>query len=132
MTGRLLKARTLLPLVGLAATACGPAPAPVGRSAMTPPECTAPPVATTSGLVCGIGVPGRGPGGRPREVHAYLGIRYATAARWERPEAYRSETPARATMPGKDCPQPLRWVDVQHQDEDCLFLNVRTPAARAD
>ncbi|SKB41407.1 carboxylesterase/lipase family protein [Sphingopyxis flava] len=62
--------------------------------------------------------------------HRFAGIRYGRAARFGRP------VPARAAeqMPdaafGPACPQ--RGDRYQPQSEDCLFLNVWTPAPRAD
>lgn len=128
MIGRPIRLAFLLAL-GLAASACGSSPAPVVGTAEAP-ACTAPEVVTTSGRLCGARVTGRGAGGAAREVHAYLGIRYAAARRWERPEPYRSTKAGRATLPGKACPQPATWMDTDKQAEDCLFLNVRTPAQR--
>jgi para-nitrobenzyl esterase len=77
--------------------------------------------------------------GRPGAVegtHAFLGIRYARAARFEAPEAVvpsgsfdagafgpaAPQRPASESVPGDVTPAAM--------DEDCLFLNVWTPADR--
>ena len=70
-------------------------------------------------------------------VTAYLGIPYAAAARWHRPEPVTAWTGARAATrlaPGP--PQPatalpaaaaLPGTDVEATAEDCLYLNVWAP-----
>jgi len=95
---------------------------------VAPPQCTAPAVVTSSGTACGLTETGRGPDGLARPVRAYLGIRYATAGRWERPRPVRTDAPVRATVPGDTCPQSTKWQPADLQSEDCLFINVWTPA----
>ena len=121
----------LVGVAALAAAACDQAPRDNGtEAAVERPACTAPTVPTTSGPVCGLTRSGWDADPADVPVHAYLGIRYATARRWERPEPFRSDAPLRATAPGKVCPQLAAWSDPARQGEDCLFLNVWTPAAR--
>ncbi|WP_082310489.1 carboxylesterase/lipase family protein [Nonomuraea sp. SBT364] len=60
----------------------------------------------------------------------FQGIRYATAGRWEPPApppAWRGVLDA--TRPGAMCPQVgSPYAPVRSENEDCLFLNVTTPA----
>jgi para-nitrobenzyl esterase len=82
-------------------------------------------VQTTSGPVRGVsdGV-----------VNKFQGIRYANstagANRWTPPTApARSPTVFDATAPGGSCPQQVNQFSAQPPfTEDCLFLNVTTPA----
>jgi para-nitrobenzyl esterase len=82
-------------------------------------------VQTTTGPVSGVsdGV-----------VNTFLGIRYANspagANRWTPPTApARSHTVFDATTPGNSCPQPINQFSATPPfSEDCLFLNVTTPA----
>jgi len=94
------------------------------------PACSSPAVETSSGPVCGLArsVEAPGPGGWDRRsVHAYLGVRYATAGRWEDPAPYTSDVPARATQFGHACPQSVKNTARENQSEDCLTLNVWAP-----
>jgi para-nitrobenzyl esterase len=87
-------------------------------------------VTTTAGLVRGIARPGGGA--------EFLGIPYARPPlgdlRWSAPEPERPWPGVRdATRFGAACSQPLlegAWnrYDVANSQEDCLFLNVITPA----
>jgi para-nitrobenzyl esterase len=87
-------------------------------------------VPTTAGLVRGIARPGGGA--------EFLGIPYAQPPvgdlRWRAPEPAQPWTGVRdAGKFGAACSQPLldgAWnrYDVDHSQEDCLFLNVITPA----
>jgi para-nitrobenzyl esterase len=87
-------------------------------------------VRTTAGLVRGIARPGGGA--------EFLGIPYAQPPigdlRWREPLPARPWSGIRdATRFGAACSQPLlvgAWnrYDVAHSQEDCLFLNVITPA----
>jgi len=61
-------------------------------------------------------------------VRTYTGIRYAHADRWGPPKPV-PLAPATGDMPA--CPQPTDIpIAPAHQSEDCLRLNVTTPAAR--
>src|SRR5271167_3169692 len=82
-------------------------------------SCTEPCAITKSGVVLGATV---------NDVNEFLGIPYAKppvgALRWEPPEAFgKFETPFEATAFGSECTQPGPFGS-----EDCLFLNVYTPA----
>ncbi len=67
-------------------------------------------------------------------VNTFLGIRYANspagANRWTPPTApARSHTVFDATTPGSSCPQQVNQFSATPPfSEDCLFLNVTTPA----
>jgi para-nitrobenzyl esterase len=67
-------------------------------------------------------------------VNKFLGIRYANspagANRWTPPTApARSQTVFDAATPGSSCPQPVNQFSATPPfSEDCLFLNVTTPA----
>jgi para-nitrobenzyl esterase len=95
--------------------------APAGAMA----DSRSPIVETTSGAVRGTsdGV-----------VNKFQGIRYANstagANRWTPPTApARSHTIVDATTPGSACPQLINQFSAQPPfSEDCLFLNVTTPA----
>lgn len=70
------------------------------------------------------------------DVHTFLGIPYAAppvgALRWKPPEAAASWTTVRsATAFGPACPQPGQKDDGNFS-EDCLSLNVWTPAKKPD
>lgn len=60
----------------------------------------------------------------------FTGIRYATAARWAAPVRAPAWKGVRdATKPGSPCPQVgSEYAKISSEDEDCLFLNVTTPA----
>jgi para-nitrobenzyl esterase len=82
-------------------------------------------VETTSGPVRGVA---------DHKVHKFLGIRYAAspagANRWLPPQApLRSTSVIDATTPGSPCPQVPSQFAVPSTNEDCLFLNVWTPAS---
>jgi para-nitrobenzyl esterase len=89
----------------------------------------------TTGAVRAAGDPivtcraGRFRGRRQNGVAAFRGIRYGQARRFEAPVAAPSvrET-VRATEPGPACPQRGKR---RPQAEDCLFLNLWTPAPDA-
>jgi para-nitrobenzyl esterase len=81
-------------------------------------------VETTSGPVRGVA---------GFTVNKFLGIRYAVSPaapnRWLPPQApTRSTSVIDATTPGSACPQVPSQFAVPSTDEDCLFLNVWTPA----
>ena len=66
-------------------------------------------------------------------IRAFRGIPYAAppvgALRWKPPQAHARWTGVRAaTQFGSGCPQSLGPFGVPSTDEDCLFLNVYTPA----
>ena len=60
----------------------------------------------------------------------FQGIKYATAARWEAPKPVPAWQGVReATKPGALCPQVgTPYAPTSSDNEDCLFLNVTTPA----
>ena len=81
-------------------------------------------VETTSGPVRGVS---------ENDVHKFLGIRYAAspagANRWLPPQPpVHAKRVIDATMPGSPCAQPAGPYSVPSTSEDCLFLNVTTPA----
>lgn len=108
----------VLAAAGIALAACTAAPA---ATAERPPDT----VVTQSGPV-------RGTVG---DVRTFAGIPYAAPPvgdlRWAAPEpAARWRAPRDATKPGSACPQTASSVaDVSSDDEDCLTLNVTTPAS---
>jgi para-nitrobenzyl esterase len=85
-------------------------------------------IETTSGPVRGVA---------DHEVHKFLGIRYAASPagsnRWLPPQPpERSHAVIEATTPGSACPQLPSQFSAPFASEDCLFLNVWTPAFAAD
>ncbi|MEX3010091.1 carboxylesterase/lipase family protein [Hoeflea sp. TYP-13] len=100
---------------------------PVASDPTQRPDCSAPAIETTSGRICGLTVAGS------RTVHSYLGIPYAGptsgANRWRPPNpAIKQPGVTRATAFGPICPQSARQSPFE-QSEDCLSVNVWTPAA---
>ncbi|MFI5323125.1 MAG: carboxylesterase/lipase family protein [Thermodesulfobacteriota bacterium] len=91
------------------------------------PQCSTPEVKVKQGSVCGSLVTTTD----GKEVKAYLGIPYAESTggknRW-RPPVTRAPWKGtfRATRMGPSCPQATRAVN--SQSEDCLSMNVWTPA----
>jgi para-nitrobenzyl esterase len=85
-------------------------------------------VRTSSGPVAGL---------RDGDVDVFKGIPYAVARRFHAPEAPPEwSDPRDCTAVGHPCVQnnpdyPV-WRDPQPESEDCLYLNVWSPAARAD
>lgn len=72
---------------------------------------------------------GRFAGERVNGVTRFRGIRYGRAERFRRAAAIPpSRDPVRATAFGPACPQRGKY---RPQSEDCLFLNIWTPAADA-
>jgi len=93
------------------------------------PAAAGPLARTRQGLVLGT---------RANGVSAFKGIRYALAGRWQPPEEPESWDGIRkADSFGPVCPQrwlpfgPPGWAS-EPQAEDCLFLNIWTPAQSAD
>jgi para-nitrobenzyl esterase len=83
------------------------------------------PVKTESGRVSGTGI----------EVRAFKGIPYAAAPvrdlRWRPPQApSRWDGIREAHEFGPPCPQPMLGMKLPKQNEDCLTLNVWTPARK--
>lgn len=93
--------------------------------------------------------PIQGRAGQVKNVVAYLGIRYATAGRWEYPVQVRHwENTYDATDFGHCCYQPRAFHDESQDNdfyykefrkdelytysEDCLFLNIWTPVTAKD
>lgn len=64
------------------------------------------------------------------ETYCYAGIRYARARRFRSPVAVRSAEQVPSADFGPACPQ--RGDRYAPQSEDCLFLNVWTPATASD
>ncbi|WP_167761371.1 carboxylesterase family protein [Duganella callida] len=67
---------------------------------------------------------------RSGAVEQFLGLPYASAQRWQSPEAVRPWDGARAfqTLPPR-CPQSAAGLAAGLEREDCLYLNVYRPAA---
>src|SRR5437899_3217181 len=87
-----------------------------------------PVAATQEGLVRGIHTDG---------IDRYLGIPYAAAPvgnlRWRPPQPHERWTGVRdASAYGNHCPQVASPFGLASTSEDCLFLNVFTPARGAD
>ena len=62
---------------------------------------------------------------------SWLGLRYATAARFELPQMTRPWAPAmyNATAEAPSCPQAANYETSPSQSEDCLYMNIWLPAA---
>jgi para-nitrobenzyl esterase len=110
------RARLLCALLALG-TAALAAPSPADAQAAQP--CVGPAGQQICGLATSATV-----NGSPVAVNAFMGIRYATAGRWQNPTLL-GWTPQQATAPGSICPQ---GGNRPNQAEDCLFLNVWRPA----
>jgi para-nitrobenzyl esterase len=115
--------------VVLVLSACVAAAVLVGGASATthPKKAKASPtvVATDEGVVQGAVSNG---------LRAFRGIPYAAPPvgplRWKPPQAHARWTGIRqATQFGSGCPQSLGPFGVPSTDEDCLFLNVFTPAS---
>ncbi|EDS26070.1 juvenile hormone esterase [Culex quinquefasciatus] len=59
----------------------------------------------------------------------YLGVRYATSARFRDPVLYKPKNHEQYNREGSICPQmnELSYADAINGDEDCLFLNIYGP-----
>ncbi|MBM4062095.1 MAG: carboxylesterase family protein [Planctomycetes bacterium] len=103
-------------------------------ASFTPAQVPGPTVTLDSGPITGRAV-----ASADRPVDAFLGIPFAAPPigelRWRPPQPPASWTDPRAcTELPPACPQPLRLGEGQQfrrQSEDCLHLNVWTPAERA-
>ena len=92
------------------------------------PACTSQVIATTSGQLCGLTL--HTAAGR---LNAYLGVPYAQSPagenRWKPPVPVRPRAGlVSAKSLGPSCPQKIGSESFYEQDEDCLTLNVWTPA----
>ena len=70
--------------------------------------------------------------GTTLDVNVFQGIRYASAKRWQSPEAptFAEKSPIKAQKFGSKCPQKEAGTVVG--SEDCLFLNIWAPALLGD
>jgi para-nitrobenzyl esterase len=112
------------------ATADGPGPMGLAQ-AMQP--ISSDPVSTRSGAVAGTLI--------DNGVRAYLGIPYALppvgGLRWAAPQPIAWQGVRNADRTGPECIQVLRPHNINHYfgeeptSEDCLYLNIWAPAARA-
>ena len=132
----------LLALVALAGRAApAAADAPGKTEPGVEPACATPAVRTSSGLFCGLAQEiANNSGGAPKgRISAFLGIPYGESTaggnRWAPPVPVgpqsddSSTEPQPATHFGPSCPQALKpGVDLD-LSEDCLSLNIWTPAA---
>lgn len=105
---------------------------PSATPTVTPdPSCEVGPIDTTVGVVCGTSAAVSG-----TPVRAFLGIPFAESTggenRWEAPIAKaRMTTRFQATQFGDICPQVNSLPIALPQSEDCLSINVWTPADAA-
>jgi para-nitrobenzyl esterase len=111
------RARLLCALLALGTAALAAEPATAQTQAAQP--CVGP----AGQQICGVATSTTF-GGNPVGISAFMGIRYATARRWQNPTLL-GWTPQQATAPGSICPQ---GGTRPNQAEDCLFLNVWRPA----
>ncbi|MGQ9371429.1 carboxylesterase family protein [Azospirillum sp. A39] len=122
--------RTLLTAAGLAAAlsaAVQPADAATSpQPANPPPACAAgTDVAVGGTTLCGL--TGQAGG---TAVNSYLGIPYASAARWQAPAVAAVPANYKATQPMWFCPQgDTTSTPASYQSESCLYLNVWAPAS---
>ncbi len=108
-------------VVGLSVACLWLAPPSSARAQSEPPACATGSTITLGPASSVCGVAANRPG-----VLAYKGIAYATAGRWQGPQAA-AWPPARglkAVQFGPICPQD---APAQPAAEDCLYLNVWTP-----
>lgn len=125
----------MLLAIGLIASGCGSHGVNVTPVTTPPtaglPECTAPFVATSSGRVCGLRVPGADQlPPTDATVDGYMGIRFGDADRWEYATLHRGSGSTITTAFGEDCVHAELGGKTISGSEDCLFVNVWTPADR--
>jgi para-nitrobenzyl esterase len=142
--GFVLRPASAIALLGLLVLGCDrsapvdPPPDPTPPSEPTPPPADAvvnlcgagsKPVSTTvkEAQYDGCTVTSNG-----ATVHAYRGIEYGVAARWQAPTPKKPEAHVAAQAYGKQCPQydaaNNRPFNPDTMSEDCLFVNVWNPA----
>lgn len=131
LRGKHLKLASMLGMASLGlmtgcVTPTPPAPNPDPYTVPLPPPPACAPNSTVSigdATLCGASAPGSG-------TNAYLGIKYATANRWEAPVPLTpTGTNVPATQSGYFCPQgQTPAFPDQYMSEDCLYLNVWAPA----
>lgn len=133
LRARLADTRARLGAAALAAVIAGLAVAPTARAQGAAP-CDGPLVQTSAGPVCGLELPAYD--GADVTVQAFLGIPYAESTagenRWRPPVPKAAWTePFLAHDYGSPCPQGADELLPQRgeKSEDCLSLNVWTPAA---
>ncbi len=98
-------------------------------TAVAAPACSSHVISTTSGRLCGLSL--KTVSGK---LNAYLGVRYAQSPagenRWKPPVPVKPRAGVvSARSLGPACPQKIGSESFYTQDEDCLSLNVWTPAS---
>ena len=121
-------------LLSIAASVCGAQAKPAQAINLVPCDAARDPttIVTRDGgtpEICGTDITVRG----DTHVYSYTGIEFATAKRWRKPVADTdwSKVATKHDQVGPACPQaPNPGIDEQQvqRDENCLYLNVWTPA----